>query len=70
MFFEHFEILVGIAEYDLNKKHVMNKIKKAVKTTISILSITHAVIKFIFNFFSKNYVQRSVLTYKLINNLF
>ena len=39
-FFEHFKITAGIAEYDLNEKHVKTKIKKVVKTVI-IDSIYH-----------------------------
>ena len=39
-FFEHFKVTAGIAEYDLNEKHVIKKLKKAVKTAI-IDSIYH-----------------------------
>ena len=33
-FFERFEVTAGIAEYDLDEKHIMTKIEKAVKTAI------------------------------------
>ena len=39
-FFERFEVTAGIAEYDLNEKHVIKKLEKAVKTAI-INSIYH-----------------------------
>ena len=41
MFFECFEVTAGIAEYDLNEKHVIKKLEKAVKTVI-IDSIYHS----------------------------
>ena len=40
MFFERFKVTAGIAEYNLDEKHMKTKIKKAVKTTI-INSIYH-----------------------------
>ena len=40
-FSEHFEVTAGIAEYNLDEKHVIKKIKKAVKTAI-INSIYHS----------------------------
>ena len=40
MFFERFEVTAGIAEYDLDEKHVIKKLEKAVKTAI-IDSIYH-----------------------------
>ena len=33
-FFERFEVTAGIAEYDLDEKHVIKKLEKAVKTAI------------------------------------
>ena len=39
-FFERFEVTAGIAEYDLDDKHVIKKLEKAVKTAI-IDSIYH-----------------------------
>ena len=40
MFFECFEVTAGIAEYDLDEKHMIKKLEKAVKTVI-IDSIYH-----------------------------
>ena len=39
-FFERFEVTAGIVEYDLDDKHVIKKLEKAVKTAI-IDSIYH-----------------------------
>ena len=39
-FFERFEVTAGITEYNLDEKHVIKKLEKAVKTAI-IDSIYH-----------------------------